>query len=266
MVKQLKNKKLDESIEKKEKYKKKIDIKQFERDLMKFKPVKVKNNFKKLEEQECFIEDDNQPNPENELLEEKNDQEIFGKKIEEQIFQEDEKIEPKILENPEIEENEFKENDDHIREILARYEKTIGKIKETSPKSIKQTPIPEKRSKSSYSHYSTASQQVAYKKLKKLQDKEEKIKKEKEELIKFLDSRRQLKGSSRPVTVASLYSKRENNTNIFSPLKNVGNKTALPELLRTNKKNLINPKKQESDSHNRRHSNNEVKDLITSLF
>lgn len=197
----------------------KIDIKRFEKDLTAFKPVKIVENFRKLDEQEGFCEDI-------EKNDEKSEKEPEVPQVIEEVNLSDEEVK-----------DEQEEADKRIQEIIQRYEKTIGKIKD-----LKKSPTPsilsgkvdkmtEKRSKSAYSNYSTETQKVAIEKLKQLEEEEKRIQEKKEELMRFLDSRSQKKDSSRPVTVSSLWSvnsekKKEENVakepglNFVAPLKN----------------------------------------------
>ncbi|OMJ83389.1 hypothetical protein SteCoe_15724 [Stentor coeruleus] len=108
------------------------------------------------------------------------------------------------------------EEEKRIQEVIKRYEKTFGRIKDlgsyrsntgsVTGKSIVSS-HPSKGSKAS--EFSTASQREAIEKLKKLDEEEEKIRKEKEELMKFLEMRSSCKSSSRPVTVSSMLSRQE---------------------------------------------------------
>lgn len=108
------------------------------------------------------------------------------------------------------------EEEKRIQEVIKRYEKTFGRIKDlgsyrSSAGSVTGKSIasshPSKASKAS--EFSTASQREAIEKLKKLDEEEEKIRKEKEELMKFLEMRSSCKSSSRPVTVSSMLSRQE---------------------------------------------------------
>jgi hypothetical protein len=248
----------------------KIDMEVFKKDFEKIKPSKLKPEFKKLDEQECFVEDSN---------EKKSDSDSFEDLKANANDQEDP---DSGLQNIELEnKNEEDYIDSRIKEIIQRYEKTIGKIKYSAKKEdssrtkkiSEKNPMIEERCKSSHSHYSADSQKDAYFQLKKLKAEEEKIKKKKEELIKFLESRSLAKGSSRPTTVASLYSKKETDKNHpqSSPLKLSANYPALPILpeLPSSLKRPIQTsysRNMSAADHTRRKSNTEVKDLINNLF
>ena len=111
----------------------------------------------------------------------------------------------------EIEEEEEK----RVQDVIKRYEKTFGRIKDlgsyrSSTASVTGKSIvsssPSKQS--NHTEFSTVSQREAFEKLKKLDAEEEKIKKEKDELLRFLESRSQSsKCTSRPATVSSIMSK-----------------------------------------------------------
>ena len=198
----------------------KIDMKRYEKDLTAFKPVKIVENFRKFDEQEGFCEDI-----------EKNDEKRENEQEIPQVIEE-------VNASDEEAKDEHEEADKRIQEIIQRYEKTIGKLKD-----IKKSPTPsvlsakadkltDKRSKSAYSNYSTDTQKVAIEKLKQLEEEEKRIQEKKEELMRFLESRSQKRDSSRPVTVSSLWSvnserKKEENVNketpglnFVAPLKN----------------------------------------------
>lgn len=106
------------------------------------------------------------------------------------------------------------EEEKRIQEVIKRYEKTFGRIKDLGSQRSNASSIagksivssrPSKLSRAS--ELSTASQREAFEKLKKLEEEEEKIKKEKDELMKFLELRSSYsKSSSRPVTVSSMVS------------------------------------------------------------
>jgi hypothetical protein len=116
---------------------------------------------------------------------------------------------------PKSEQEIDQEEEKRISDVVKRYEKTFGRIKDlgsyrsgagsVTGKSV----VSSKASKQSKdTQFSTVSQREAYEKLKKLNEEEEKIKKEKDELMKFLESRSQTsKSTSRPVTVSSFMSK-----------------------------------------------------------
>jgi hypothetical protein len=107
-----------------------------------------------------------------------------------------------------------KQNDSKNIETLKRYEKIMGKIKDTN-KTRHQNNYPaddlsftskfsRKRSKSLISNFSTTTHKEAIEKLEKLKKEEEKIAKEKANLVGFLESRSHTKYSSRPITVSSI--------------------------------------------------------------
>ena len=260
LKKKIKEKKTEDENTRVVSFKKNIDIKELDKDLRRFKPVQIRDNFKKLDEQECFFEEDDAVTPNKKTQEEvQKPQELL--EIPEDPNQNEE------LDNSEkASESLLKQStdeDNKIKEILQRYEKTIGKIKPNTPS--EQTALPDTRAKSAFSHYSTESQQNAYLKLKQLQDEEAKIKQKKEELLKFLESRSEVRGSSRPATVASLYPKRETPELLLrTPQKAPIQKSALPEIFPVQRQPLKSA--QSKHSHPRRNSSNEIKDLINSLF
>lgn len=117
----------------------------------------------------------------------------------------------------ELEEEEEK----RIQEVIKRYEKTFGRIKDlgsykSSAGSVTGKSIGSSRQSkgSKATELSTVSQREAFEKLKKLDEEEERIKREKDELMKFLEMRSSYsKGSSRPVTVSSIVSRVETGNN-----------------------------------------------------
>jgi hypothetical protein len=235
-------------------FREKIDIKALNKEKSAFKPVEIKDNFKKLDEQECFVEDD-----------EKNEEQINSPESERENAVNEEKETPLILADPEK----------RIAEIIDRYEKTIGKLKTKEPsiagsRLSQASPQPEFRPKSSYSRVSTESQKQAVQKLRLLREEEEKIKQQKEELIKFLESRSQARQSSRMETVSSIMSKQKEERG-FSPVgyKQIEPvKSALPSLspMRKEKQKISHMRHGSAQTENRRVSNNEVKDLLSNLF
>ena len=238
-------------------FKSKTNAKSSDNDHIEVKIGKVEDNFKKYDEQECFIEDN--------ILEENKEKE--NNIIEDNI---DEEIKKCFIENSS--EDDINE-DNKTKAILKRHEKIIGKPKSKeiyaeSPRfSIrKMTPLPEKRSKSMHSYYSTESRQEAYTKLQFLQNKENKIKKQKDELLKFLESRSQAKSSLRPATVASLYNNKETESN--SPLNPGNNTSNLPEIINQQRQHFrtSQSKNSSTSTRNRRKRSIEIKDLINSLF
>lgn len=122
-----------------------------------------------------------------------------------------EECEAKVKSEQEVEEEEEK----RIQEVIKRYEKTFGRIKDagsyrSSAKSHTSNSVSSAKpsNTSKISEFSTVSQREALEKLKKLDEAEDRIKKEKEELLKFLELRSNTsKCSSRPVTVSSIVSK-----------------------------------------------------------
>ena len=246
--------------------KKNINSKELDKNLRKYKPVQINDNFKKLDEQECFFEEDEAVIPNNkpqELVQKPTDlPEILEDPNKNEEFDNSEKALDSLLKHQ-------LEEDSKIKEILQRYEKTIGKIKHKNPieqscksPSKPQTALLDRRSKSAYSHHPTESQQNAYNKLKQLQDEETKIKQQKEELLKFLESRSQVKGATRPATVASLYNKREPLDLLRTPHHPPTEKPCLPEILPLQR----HPLRSSDSKHTRRNSTTEIHDLITSLF
>lgn len=106
------------------------------------------------------------------------------------------------------------EEEKRIQEVIKRYEKTFGRIKDLGSQRSNAGSVAGKSIVSSrpskisrVSELSTASQREAFEKLRKLEEEEMKIKKEKEDLMKFLELRSSYsKSSSRPVTVSSMVS------------------------------------------------------------
>lgn len=230
----------------------KIDFKKLEKDLDKFKPVSIKDNFKKLDEQEGFIEEFEDFKPESiKELEESEDKEGVKEK-------DDDEDEAK---------DEMDENEKRIQEIIQRYEKTIGKIKiESKPgtpsvMSVKISKVSQPRSKSAFSNYSTQSQKVAMDKLKELEEEEKRIKQQKEEILRILETRSQKRDASRPMTVSSLYSMQSEpkKNDQFVPVR------VLPATLPSVK--IERPKSRHSVKSSKRSDiTNEVKELLSNLF
>lgn len=245
-------------------FKQKLDIKQYEKDLKGFKTVEIKDNFEKLDENECFFDNtdkNNKENPENN----KNDKESDIENEQEQLKNEEQG-------------NENTDEDKKIQEIIERFTKTMGKAKfkeivegNNNGSIIKSPDTCKERPKSSNSWYSTCSKKDAAYKIRVLESEEARIKKEKEELIKFIESRSQLREPSRRTTVASLLSKKEAvktsqspSFTPYTPIKpnlpsiNTSKNGKESSLTSIHESTLPNKKKKPQDTH--------IKDLINSLF
>lgn len=230
----------------------KIDIQKFEKDFKSFKEVSIKDNFKKLDEQEAFIDD-------NEKF-----KEDFKGEEEEENFVEEKELKEELKDEVKA---EMEENDKRIQEIIQRYEKTIGKIKvknkpsTPSVMSVKISKGSEKRCKSAYSKYSTESQKVALDKLKELEEEEKRIQQQKEEILRILETRSQKRDSSRPMTVSSLYSMQTETKKNDSFLPARAKLATLPSV------KLERPKSRYSVNYSKRSEvSNEVKELLSNLF
>ncbi|OMJ86894.1 hypothetical protein SteCoe_11441 [Stentor coeruleus] len=246
-------------------FKTNIITNELEKDIENLKTADITDNIKKLDEQECFYED-----TEGNVLQ---SPEIKNKIKENE--QEKTKDNSSNIENFIDFDDIFTDEDKRVQEILERYTKTMGKskLKEIikrieSPKYLLKSP--NKRSKSSYSEYKTNTRREAEQKIRVLESEEERIKKQKEELISFLESRSHVRHSSRPTTVASLMTRKENikiehplginhNNPMKSGLPNINTcKNERINLLHTRCKSINSKKKKDKDSH--------VKNLISNLF
>ena len=238
----------------------KIDLKKYEKDLKSFKLVNIKDNFKKLDEQEAFIEEHEKFIMNSVEEEEEKEKELDQKAFVAELEDLKEGVRDEVKE-------EMEDNDKRIQEIIQRYEKTIGKIKvETKPStpsimSVKISKASQKRCKSAYSNYSTQSQKVAFDKLKELEEEEKRIQQQKEELLRILETRTQKRDSSRPMTVSSLYSMQTDNKKNEMLLPTRVNPPTLPSV------KLERPKSRYSVKSSKRSDvSNQVKELLSNLF
>ncbi|CAG9331107.1 unnamed protein product [Blepharisma stoltei] len=186
-----------------------------------------KRHRKHEEKREKSNEKSKQKNTENERKQEEGKKEE-DKKEEEKTLEEakDNSIENTKAEgdakNDGLSEQELDliKQDEHLMDVIKRYEKTFGRIKDLDRDSLRSSKKSSDyssvisyesrpRSKSSYSNVSTQSQKDALERLEKLRLEEEKIKKEKEDLLQFLETRsNRSQASSRMTTVSSLFQSR----------------------------------------------------------
>ncbi|OMJ75822.1 hypothetical protein SteCoe_24960 [Stentor coeruleus] len=248
-------------------FKPNLDIKQFEKDLKNFKTVEIKDNFKKLDENECFFDNadkNDKENPENN----QNDKE---KDIESDIENEQENLEI------DEQDNQYQNEDKRIQEIIERYTKTMGKAKlkemvegNDNGSIKKNSDNCEKRPKSANSLYSTISKKDAAYKIRFLELEEARIKKEKEDLARFLESRSQVREPSKRTTVASLMSKKEaaktDQSQTFSPYIPI--KPILPNIntSKNDRESSIAFKHESALPRKKKDQDTRIKDLINSLF
>lgn len=250
-------------------FKASIDSKEPEKDFENLKTADVTDNIKKLDEQECFFED-----TEGNVLQSPEIKEKIKENEQEKI-----KDHNSDQENTKEPDDIFIDEDKRVEEILERYAKTIGKsklkelIKGTeSPKDLSKQPSqsPSRRSKSSYSWYSTNTRREAAQKIRALESEEERIKKQKEELLKFLESRSQVRHSSRPTTVASLITRKEavKIEQPFGIIEHTPMRSGLPDIntCKHERVNSLHTRCQSINSRRKKDKDSHVKELLSNLF